>query len=70
MVAEFSKYTEMIEQVIENVHAAEPRINPKWDPELEELAAEIKAVEADVAKQAARAEDWGLDVKCERDSQT
>lgn len=57
-------------QVIEDVGSPEPRINPRWDPELGELASELEAVEDAVAKHVREVEStWGsgLDVKCERD---
>ncbi len=56
--------------MIEDVDSPEPRINPRWDSELEELAKErddAATAIADLAETAART--WGreLELKCERD---
>ena len=60
----------VLRQVIEDVGAPEPRINPRWDPARETIAADRDDAEAAIAALAAEAaRSWGrdLDVKCERD---
>ncbi len=71
---EFAQFVQLVEAVIEDPAAPEPRVKPSYKPELTELAAERESLEESIAEyyESVKAsggwgEDLGDDLKCERD---
>lgn len=70
--SEFGKLCELVEKIIEDVNAPEPRINPDWDEDLKQVADKLHGIESKIADAADKVMNgWasGLDVKCEKDKQ-
>lgn len=69
---EFGKLCQLIEKIVDDVNAPEPRINPDWDDDLKQIAMKLKDIEGKVADEADKVMNgWGaqLDIKCEKDKQ-